>query len=251
MNWLALLVIPGFIYFRLARNWHPNIFLKEEKESWPFVLLVLVASGVFFLFARTAEMALALVGLDAPLRSFWHCFIPDFMPVSFSFTLMVAIIIAIILAKFIEGNIFKPLFRGRGNEDLLQFLENFIEDDAEGSKSKPRIPVMVETESGKIYIGYLVEFSLGSGEDPDSKFLIVRPSFSAIMKGSVLNVNTFYTPNDHTKNPQTKRIDVLIPWDTVKTVREFDWDYMLECVKTGTVEIDEKIASLITMESGE
>jgi len=197
------------------------------------------------------KLALALVGLDAPLRSFWHCFIPDFMPVSFSFTLMVAIIIAIILAKFIEGNIFKPLFRGRGNEDLLQFLENFIEDDAEGSKSKPRIPVMVETESGKIYIGYLVEFSLGSGEDPDSKFLIVRPSFSAIMKGSVLNVNTFYTPNDHTKNPQTKRIDVLIPWDTVKTVREFDWDYMLECVKTGTVEIDEKIASLITMESGE
>jgi len=155
--------------------------------------------------------------------------------------------IAIIIAKSIRYNIFQPLFRENRNEDLLKFLKYFM-DPLEYGNMVERIPAMVEAENGKVYIGLLMKASLDSGEDPDSKFLIVRPSFSAIRtKDGVLDINTFYTPN----HLETKPIDILIRWNTVKTVQEFDIDYMLECVKTGTVQIDEKIASLITMESGE
>jgi len=255
MIWLALLAIPGFIYFRLNSN---SDVLKDEKESWPFVLLVLVASAVFFLLARISEVILGwvllipcLAGFGAKLRSFWSCFIPDSMPVEFSFTLLtviVASIIAILLAKSTKNNIFQPLFRSRSDR-LLEFLGYFIEDDAEGDKSKPNIPVMVETESEKVYIGSLVEFSLDSSKDPDSKFLIMRPSFSAIrIENSVLYINTLYTPNyPPAKNPPgTRPIDILIRWNTVKTVREFDLGYMLQFVKAGTVKIDEKISKKIT-----
>jgi len=247
MIWLALLVIPGFIYFRLNSN---SDILRDEREGWPFILLVLVASGVFFLLARASELILAqvllipsLASLAGLLSSFWDYFIPDFMsddPDHFSFTLIFASIIAVAFAKRISCNIFQLLFRERSDR-LLEFLEQFIEDDAKGGK-----PKLVMIESEKVYIGSLVEVSLGSGEDPDSKyFLVVRPSFSAIRtEGGVLDINTFYSPNHPLtkKPPETKPIDILICWKTVKTVREFDWDYMRECRKNGTMTTD-KIAS--------